>query len=255
MPQFKLRSCIVQTAATAVSVLLISCSAEKNPPPGTDTSAGEEKILVCPRSGGPIAVDGKIEDAWSWAGRLMLDDPADVADPNAVRIYTVWDENYLYVAYEVVDMYLVGYQTERDHKTLYRDDMIEVLLDPRQDRTDLWLDDDIVYHVNLLGQVKDDRGTPGGRPQDSDATWNSRALFAAVFDGTLNDSSDTDRGFCVELAVPWSEIGKSPDTGVKLGINFASGDAEGPEEHLWDWCGAHPFRQPSVYGTLVLTDK
>jgi hypothetical protein len=56
----------------------------------------------------------------------------------------------------------------------------------------------------------------------------------------------------VELAVPWSEIGKKPAPGVTLGIDLATGDAEGVAEHLWDWCGAHPFRQPSAYGVLVL---
>ena len=213
------------------------------------TAGQPGKILLCRKAPSAVVVDGRIENLWQAADSLRLDDPADVSDPNQVKIYALWNENYLYVAYSVADRYLVGFQTERDHKTLYKDDMIEVLLDPRRDATDLWLEDDIVYHVNVLGQVKDDRGTPEGK---SDALWQSAALFAVQYDGTLNDSTDLDRGYCVELAVPWSEIGKTPAAGVKLGIDFASGDAEGVEEHLWDWCGAHPFRQPSVYGALLL---
>jgi len=127
--------------------------------------------------------------------------------------------------------------------------MVEVLLDPRRDATDQWLEDDIVYHVNILGQVKDDRGSPEGK---SDAGWQSAAVFAVRTDGTINDSTDLDRGYTVELAVPWSEIGQTPEPGLTLGINLAAGDAEGPEEHLWDWSGANPFRQPSVYGLLKL---
>ncbi|HUU28753.1 MAG TPA: sugar-binding protein [archaeon] len=206
------------------------------------------QTLDCRKAPGEISIDGRIEE-WSTADTLRLDDSTAVADPDQVTIYTLWDENYLYVAYEVKDRYLVCHQTERDHRDLYKDDMIEVLLDPRQDAGEKWLEDDIVYHINVLGQVKDDRGTPEGK---SDAGWQSEAHFATRCNGTLNDSTDTDRGFSVELAIPWSEIGKTPAPGVTLGIDFAAGDAEGADEHLWDWCGAHPFRQPSAYGALVL---
>ncbi|MEA1996628.1 MAG: sugar-binding protein [Gemmatimonadota bacterium] len=213
-------------------------------------SLGPDQVLFCrkaPSAG--ISVDGKIEQAWHAADTLSLEDPAQIPDPNRAKIYTMWDEKYLYLAFEVSDRRLKGFQTERDHKALYKDDMVEVLIDPRRDATDEWLEDDIVYHINVLGQVKDDRGTPEGR---SDAGWQSEALFAVTVDGTLNDSTDIDRGFSVELAVPWTEIGKTPQAGVTLGIDFATGDAEGRDEHLWDWCGARPFRQPSVYGVLEL---
>jgi len=205
-------------------------------------------LVYCSRAPAGVTVDGRIEE-WQVADTLRLDDPGDSPDPNQVKIFTLWDEKYLYVAYRVADRYLVGYQSERDHRALYKDDMIEVLFDPRKDATDLWLEDDIVYHINILGQVKDDRGSPEGI---SDAGWQSEALFAVSRQGTLNDSTDLDRGFQVELAVPWNELGIVPSAGIRLGINFAAGDAEGPDENLWDWCGARPFRQPSVYGRLVL---
>ena len=226
-------------------ILISSCGGNGNK---TAVAAGDD-VLDCLKTSSSIAIDGMIEDAWKSGKTLTLDDPSKVVDPNKVTIFTLWDENYLYVAYDVLDKNLVGFQTERDHKALYEDDMIEVLLDPRHDKTDKWLEDDIVYHVNVLGQVKDDRGTPEGI---SDATWTSRALFAARHEGTLNDSSDTDHGFSVELAIPWQEIGKKPAAGVTIGIDFAAGDAEGADEHLWDWRGASPFRQPTVYGTLRL---
>jgi Carbohydrate family 9 binding domain-like len=213
----------------------------------SESSAARHKIF-CSKTAAAVKIDGKVEE-WGNADTFRLDDPGESVDPNQVKIYTLWDENHLYIAYEVADRYLEGYQTERDHRALYKDDMIEVLLDPRKDATDLWLEDDIVYHINILGQVKDDRGTPEGI---SDAGWQSEALFDVTLQGSLNDSTDLDRGFCVELAVPWEEIGLEPLAGVTLGINFAVGDAEGADENLWDLCGASPFRQPSVYGRLEL---
>lgn len=215
-----------------------------------DEQSGDtlRKNILCRRATSAVEVDGLLRE-WTSADTLNLDDPSKISDPNQVKIFTQWDENYLYVGYEVRDRYLVGYQMERDHKALYKDDMIEVLLDPRRDATDKWLEDDMVYHINILGQVKDDRGTPEGA---SDAAWQSSALWGVEPLGTLNDSTDLDWGFTVELAVPWTEIGLKPESGKKLGINFAAGDAEGAQEHLWDWCGASPFRQPSAYGIMTL---
>jgi hypothetical protein len=206
------------------------------------------KQLVSRRATGPVKVDGRLEE-WRGADSLRLDDRSDIPDPNQVKIVTQWDEKYLYVGYAVRDRYLVAFQTERDHKALYKDDIVEVLLDPRRDAGDKWIEDDLVFHINILGQVKDDRGAPDGV---SDPTWQSRALFAVAVDGTINDSTDRDRGYSVELAIPWSEIGLEPAPGVSLGIDFATGDAEGPRDHLWDWCGASPFRLPRVYGVLIL---
>jgi len=253
------------SAFLMIFLLLICCcllrvSSHKGKPASLKPGAGDllaaiprgasepRRSLECRKVPGTIVLDGRIEE-WQSADTLRLDDPAVVSDPNQVKIYTLWDARYLYIAYEVKDRYLVGYQTRRDHRALYKDDMIEVLLDPRKDAGQLWLEDDIVYHINVLCQVKDDRGTPQGI---SDATWQSDALFAVSYQGSLNFSNDRDVGFNVELAVPWSEIGLKPAPGVTLGINFAAGDAEGLDEHLWDWCGAHPFRQPSAYGLLRL---
>lgn len=240
------------TAVYLLVLLAMSSACSVKPPAGPEKDilgdGTQRKTIVSRKAAQELTVDGWLDD-WSGADSILLDDPAQVADPNRVKIFTLWDENYLYVGYEVRDRYLAGFQTERDHKALYKDDMIEVLLDPRRDATDKWLEDDIVYHVNVLGQVKDDRGTPEGK---SDAAWQSQAQFAVGLEGSLNDSTDLDTGFSVELAVPWSEIGISPRPGATVGINFAAGDAEGPDEHLWDWCGANPFRQPAAYGVLRL---
>ncbi|MCE5273063.1 carbohydrate-binding family 9-like protein [bacterium] len=243
----------VWSATCAVLVCLAlsgACGVKAPAGPEKDSLADgtPRKGLVCHQAQQSPTVDGWLDD-WQGADSLLLDDTSAVADPNRVKIFTLWDRNYLYVGYEVQDHYLVGLQSERDHKALYKDDMIEVLIDPRRDCTDKWLEDDIVYHVNVLGQVKDDRGTPEGA---SDAAWQSQGQWAVGHEGTLNDSTDLDQGFSVELAIPWKEIGVTPRPGATVGINFAAGDAEGPEEHLWDWCGAHPFRQPAVYGVLRL---
>ena len=152
-----------------IIVVFLSCSSDNgNKNSSSSEKQSREKMdvsshkIFCSKAPATVKIDGKVEE-WDNANTFRLDDPGESLDPNQVKIYTLWDQNYLYIAYEVNDRYLVGYQTERDHRALYKDDMIEVLLDPRKDATDLWLEDDIVYHINILGQVKDDRGTPEGK--------------------------------------------------------------------------------------------
>ena len=47
--------------------------------------------------------------------------------------------------------------------------------------------DDIIYHINLLGQKKDDRGTIDCK---SNSKWNGNAKIAVRIFGSLNDPKD-----------------------------------------------------------------
>jgi hypothetical protein len=196
-----------------------------------------------------IEIDGDLTE-WDGAESIVLTDTSDVADPNTAEISTLWDEENLYVAFQVTDGDLRSSEKERDSKTLYQDDMAELIIDANHDKTEKWIADDIIWHINLYNQVKDDRGTPEG---ESDWTWNSVARWATRLNGSLNDSSDRDEGYVVEIAVPWTEIGRAPEAGVTLGVDFALGDEdEGGSVNLYDWCGCSPFRFPAGFGDLEL---
>ncbi|MFC2076168.1 sugar-binding protein [candidate division KSB1 bacterium] len=200
-----------------------------------------------------IEIDGDLAE-WEGGGggakSIELADTSGAADPNKAEIMTLWDEENLYVAFRVTDADLRSSEKERDSKTLYQDDMAELIIDANHDRTEKWIADDIIWHINLFNQVKDDRGTPEG---ESDWTWNSVACWETKLSGSLNDSSDRDEGYVVEIAVPWTEIGRAPEAGVILGVDFALGDEdEGGPVNLYDWCGCSPFRYPAGFGELIL---
>lgn len=143
-------------------------------------------------------------------------------------------------------------QTEKDHTELFLDDMVEVLIDADYDRTEHWQEDDIIYHINILGAKKDDRGTTDYK---SDATWDGDARYTIEVEGTINDSSDVDSGYSVEIAIPWSELGQNPYHGLKMGVNFANGDNDGKGRQLYSWQYAWPMRTPSCFGTLTLSGR
>ena len=187
---------------------------------------------------------------WQTAEPVFFAKPS-VSD-NKVGVRSLWSSDSLYLLFEVEDKELRAYQQEKDHPALYLDDMVEVLIDAFNDKDDCWATDDIVYHINLQGQKKDDRGT---KNCTSDSTWDGKANYAVTLSGTLNDPSDTDQGYQVEIALPWRELQVSPEAEKKIGINFAIGDNDGNGRQLFSWSEVWPMRTPSGFGTLVLKES
>lgn len=187
-----------------------------------------------------------------WGLAFAVNIEADGDSDNTVSVRSLWDEDSLYFRFDVKDADLWSTQTERDDQLLYLDDMCEILLDPRRDGGELWLDDDIIYHVNLLGTVKDDRGEVDG---GQDIEWNGNAGFTVALDGTLNDSDDIDTGYTIEIAIPWTEIGKTPSKGLRINVNYGCGDRDSEERiRCLSFLRRHfPTRTPSSFATLELT--
>lgn len=209
-------------------------------------SATKPKVLLCNYTGDFIIVDAKAEE-WKHAETIVLRDKA--GGGNVVRIKSLWDDENLYFAYVVKDNDLIAKQQLIDHQELYLDDMIEFLLDGFNDKDSCWNQNKLIYHINLLGQKKDDRGNP---ECISDWRWNGNALYAIFLEGTLNDSTDVDDGYVVEISIPWEEVGVNPSPGLKIGADFACGDRDGNRNYFFDWVGAKPFRSPHAFGEIVL---
>src|SRR5690606_23131409 len=119
-----------------------------------------------------VNLDGNL-DEWKDVDTLMLWDRSSRSNTTAV-VRTQWDENNLYLSFEVQDNDLQAKQTELDHPLLYKDDMIEFLIDTENNKETCWSLDDIIYHINLLGQKKDDRGTPDCQ---TNPKWNGKAEY------------------------------------------------------------------------------
>jgi len=201
-----------------------------------------DKVLVCHYTKIPIKIDAQLnEKGWESAGFIILQDPKKRTD-NKVIVRTLWDEQNLYVAFHVQDKNLQAKQTVLDHPQLYMDDMVEFLIDTRNDKDSCWNIDDVIYHINLLGQKKDDRGTVNCT---TDPKWNGNAKYAIQLFGTLNDTTDIDIGYDVEVSISWKELETKPGS---LSVDFAIGDSG----KLFDWVGASPFRSPYAFGKLML---
>jgi hypothetical protein len=202
----------------------------------------KEKKRICSKF-----IDKTKERDWRLADPIHFHN-ANESD-NEVTVKTLWDMDSIYFLFDVVDFYLRAFQTEKDHAKLYLDDMVEILLDTKNDKTECWAADDIVYHINLLGQKKDDRGSDSCI---TDPAWDGNARYTINIYGTLNDTTDIDKGFQVEMALPWSELDLQPSENLEIGINFANGDNDGNGRQLFGWVGIDTMRSPHLFGTLIL---
>ena len=178
----------------------------------------------------PIQVDGILDDA-SWADVPWTTDFVDIeGDRRPVpvpryrtRAKMLWDDQYLYVAAELEEPHVWANLTEHD-SIVYHDPDFEIFIDPDHDHLDYY-----EVEVNPLGTIFDlllKRTYDAGGPADHD--WEFDGMrYAVHIDGTLNDASDTDRGWSVEFALPWttmaeySKVPSPPAVGDVWMINFS----------------------------------
>jgi len=166
-----------------------------------------------------------------------------------------WDDKNLYLAFKVSNRNLQASRKQRDEKGLHEDDGIEFLLDTDYDKTDEWKNDDLAYHVNILNAIIDDRGSlPDGNYNNS---WNGKAKTAVKVFGTINNPKDRDKGYQVEVAISWKEIGKTPSEALQMGINLCVNDRDDNTQkyRYMDYMKLSVFHKPSGFVRLRLLKK
>lgn len=207
------------------------------------------------RADSPIIIDGRInEAAWQRAQPIEFIFPWDfqTGAKQKTLARVLWDDECLYVGYECEDADIVAQYTERDDPT-YKDDCVEIFITPNLQfpyyyglemnaRATLF-DYFYVYpHVNLR-------------------RFNlSGVRLATHIDGTLNMSGDTDKGWSLEVAIPWHnfvELAQTvdpPQPGDIWRAQLNRWDGVEPNRRLsqWHWSGhekSNPHN-PARFGRL-----
>ena len=172
-------------------------------------------LCACKRPGGeyvvhrartPPKIDGVLaEPDWDRAGRAgpfvrSLDGKPCTA---ATEARLLWDDANLYAAFLAEDPD-VGSPFTRDDEKLYTSNVVEIFLNPSRDSSHYAEIE--VAPTNALF----DASFSGGPRQGMDLSWSSHAIHAVHVDGTLNDPRDVDRGWTVELSIPFASLPGMP---------------------------------------------
>ncbi len=215
----------------AAALLLVALAATAVPP----DKVPEPKVgfapfeYVCRRTAGPIKVDGRLDEP-SWTNADWTEVFGDIegrsrpAPRFRTRAQMLWDDHSFYIGAYLEEPHLWATLTERD-AIIFQDNDFEVFIDPDGDTHDYYeLEMNALNTVWDLLLVKPYRD--GGPAVHS---WDIQGLRTAVhLMGTLNDPSDRDKAWTVEIAIPFAVLkecipGKPerPVPGEQWRVNFS----------------------------------
>jgi hypothetical protein len=187
------------------------------------------KHTIVYRTPSRLTVDGKLDEP-AWRAAEWSDAFADIEGDGvrprprfATRMKMLWDDEFLYIAADLLEPDIWGTLTTRD-AVIFQDNDFEVFIDPDGDTHDYF-----ELEVNALKTAWDlllpQPYRDGGSAIDG---WDIAGLEVGVdIRGTLNKPGDKDDGWSVELALPWkileetSAHKRTPRDGEQWRINFS----------------------------------
>lgn len=195
-------------AGSLLLVLATSGCATLHPHPGKADAHGPiPRRYTCVATHTPVMIDGRLDEP-TWDAAAWTTPFVDIRGgewpppPHLTRAKLLWDATYLYIGAELVEPHLWGTLTRRD-VVVWHDHDFEVFIDPDGDRRNYY-----ELEFNALNTVFDlflVRTYNDGGPALHG--WDCHGLRSAVhLDGTLNDPADTDRGWSLEVAIPWAAL-------------------------------------------------
>ncbi len=218
---------------------------------------------ICRRNTSPIVIDGRLDER-AWANARPLGDfvlASGQGKPNLPsEVRACWDDDNLYLAFICVDTDIWATMRERDDP-IYEEEAVEAFLCSGDDVTHYFEFEvsprNVVFDAAIICPESGDR-----RFMKADVTWNCEGLQSAVqVQGTLDDRSDVDDRWTVELALPFSQIGREghpPQEGETWRANCYRIDRAGEGEFsCWSPTLTDPpsFHVPARFGMLVFSES
>jgi hypothetical protein len=244
-------------------VVRLKTGAENKPAPHTEVP--ELRVMKLAKNA-KINIDGKLDDeAWKAAANSRPFVDVGTGNPNTAfpvngSVKMAWDDANMYLAFQVEDPDIIGgWPKDAKDPHLWEKDTVEIMLDPDGDG-----DNNDYYEIqvnpqNLVFDTQyDGYNTPKTEPNGpfGHQDWSAKLKSAVVIDGTIDKPGDKDKGYTVEMAIPWSSFAKAKNHPPKAGevwrMNFYamknnSGVAWSPI------LGQGNFHKASRFGRVVWT--
>ncbi|MTI89102.1 MAG: carbohydrate-binding family 9-like protein [Balneolaceae bacterium] len=251
------------------------------PPAPTPIEVDIPEHYVVHKTAAALTIDGKPDEPqWddaSWTHSFIdIEGESKPAPYFDTRVKMLWDEEYLYFYSEMEEEHIWGDITERDAVIFYNNDL-EIFLKPNPNQPHY-----VEFEVNALGTLWElilmhpyRLGGPVSNYWDVNGTQ-----VGLAFNGTLNDPTDIDSLWSIEMAIPLDALadlspGKTVEEGTTWRLNFSRVQwkhqlNEGTYqrktdrtsgEYLpalnWVWTSQHAvnMHQPEYWGYLQFTEQ
>lgn len=234
--------------------------------------------LIIPKASKEIIIDGIAESTWDYAP--FTSNFIDIEGIKEVKFETktkiLWDNEFLYIYAELEEPHIWGDITQRD-AIIYLNNDFEVFIDP-SGKGEVYGE----IELNALNTVWDLLlNKPYRAGGFANFHWNLDDMKTAVkVDGTINDPSDTDKKWMVEMAIPLRpliELKNDKRQPIKEGdqwrLNFSrvewdydlDGDTYSRKkvdgkllpEYNWVWSNQTMINMhaPEMWGVIQFTEK
>ena len=231
------------------------------------------RTYVCYKTSTPMLVDGKLNDP-GWVNAKWSESFVDIEgnlkpDPfYDTKVKMLWDDNYFYFGAEMEEPHVWATLTARD-AVIFKDNDFEIFLDPDGDTHN--------YYELEVNAFETEWDLILFKPYHDDSkvaldSWDIPGLVTKVYvDGTINDPSDMDKGWSVEIAIPWKALEECapnfhPQEGEQWKVNFSrvQWDVDIVEEQYvktdspefnWVWSpqGLIYMHMPDLWGLVQFT--
>lgn len=226
----------------------------------------------------PINIDGNDSDvswekvAWS---ESFIDIEGEKMPKYKTQVKMLWDDSYFYILANIEEPHVWGNITERD-KVIFHNNDFEVFVDPDGDSHNYY-----ELEINALNTAWDlfvSKPYRSGNVVLND--WNIVGLKSAVkVNGTINNPNDVDKGWMLEIAIPWKTYKKGYyhnnvpkdkfwrvnfsrvnwDFQITDGEYERKKDSNGKRLHEYNWVwspmGVINMHEPEKWGYVYFTSK
>jgi hypothetical protein len=205
-------------------------------------NADSKRTVIIPRvAKGPV-FDGVMGDQIWTRGALMsnfvsVTESAKPIQQTTARV--LYDAKYLYIGVKCSEenMASIVAQAKGADNGVWKDDEVEVFMDTTNAHHSY-------YHIlrNSRNGYRDVKCVSAGEP---DGTWVCH---------TIVKTGQVPGGWCLEIAVPFADLGSTPKPGIVWGINVCRGREAGGQEFS-AWSPTHlVFDEPKSFGRAVFSD-
>jgi len=183
----------------------------------------EEPSIEVLKAKTKIIVDGIANEAeWLKAtahpfNSFYAVEKTDVRQPSTFKM--LWDDSHLYFLWQCTDKYITAREKDRDGQP-YFDDCAEIFLIPTANKINMHFG----YEVNLYDASNDFVFINNIYKNENFVVkaYNPHFEVASTVDGSINDNSDIDKGWSMEMAIPISVFHTNgPVTPIKAGAQWA----------------------------------
>ncbi len=272
-----------QAFSLLIFILLYACTNKKLQEPSLSVDLTSDlvspKHYIITKSKEKLLIDG-IANESSWENALFSDSFIDIEGVKTpkydTKIKMLWDEQYLYVYAKMEEPHIWGDLKQRDTVIYYNNDF-EVFIAPSGTTRNYG-----EIEINALGTVWDlvlDKPyRDGGKANNQ---WNLDKLKSAIYiEGSLNDASDIDSFWTVEMAIPMNALRELkhkprsvPKEGEQWRVNFSRVEwdfeiingtyqkkkEEGKLQREYNWVWSNQkvinMHEPEKWGTIQFTNE